>query len=42
MDIGLLANTDYVELVYALCAKGLGKQDNLSIMQVSNRITTSF
>tara|TARA_R110002124_G_scaffold174673_1_gene342479 strand:- start:16407 stop:17243 length:837 start_codon:yes stop_codon:yes gene_type:complete len=36
------SNTDYVELVYALCAKGLGKQDNQSIMQVSKKLQQLF
>ena len=29
------SNTDYVELLYALCAAGISKQNNLSIGQVS-------
>tara|TARA_R110000764_G_scaffold233378_1_gene326307 strand:- start:151 stop:363 length:213 start_codon:yes stop_codon:yes gene_type:complete len=29
-------------LVYALCAKGLGKQDNQSIMKVSKRLQQVF
>lgn len=36
------SNTDYVELVYALCAKGLGKQDNQGIMQVSKNLQQLF
>lgn len=36
------SNTDWVELVYALCAKGLGKQDNQSIMKVSKRLQQVF
>jgi hypothetical protein len=36
------SNTDYVELLYALCAKGLGKQDNQSIMQVSRKLQQLF
>lgn len=36
------SNTDYVEFVYALCAKGLGKQDNLGIMQVSKKLQQLF
>jgi len=36
------SNTDYVELVYALCAKGLGRQDNQSIMQVSKKFQQLF
>lgn len=36
------SNTDYVELLYALCAKGLGKQDNQSIMQVSRKLQQIF
>lgn len=36
------SNSDYVELLYALCAKGLGRQDNLSIMKVSNRLQQIF
>ncbi|MDT0675572.1 RteC domain-containing protein [Autumnicola musiva] len=36
------SNTDYVEMVYALCSKGLGKQDNQSIMQVSKKLQQLF
>lgn len=36
------SNTDYVEILYALCAKGLGKQDNHSIMQVSKKLQQLF
>jgi len=36
------SNTDYVELVYSLCAKGLGKQDNQGIMQVSKKLQQLF
>ncbi len=36
------SNSDYVELLYALCAKGLGRQDNLSIMKVSKRLQQVF
>lgn len=36
------SNTDYVELLYALCAKGLGKQDNLGIMNVSKKLQQIF
>ena len=36
------SNTDYVELVYALCSKGLGKQDNQGIMQVSKKMQQLF
>ncbi|SIQ13827.1 RteC domain-containing protein [Maribacter ulvicola] len=36
------SNTDYVEFVYALCAKGLGKKDNQSIMQVSKKLQQLF
>lgn len=36
------SNTDWVELVYALCAKGLGKQDKQGIMQVSKRLQQVF
>ena len=36
------SNTDYVELVYALCAKGLGKQENQGIMQVSKKLQQLF
>ncbi|WP_336129411.1 RteC domain-containing protein [Mesoflavibacter sp. CH_XMU1422-2] len=36
------SNTDYVELVYALCAKGLGKQNNQGIMQVSKKLQQLF
>ena len=35
-------NADFVELLYALCAKGLGRQDNLSIMTVSKIIQQIF
>ncbi|MDO6818460.1 MULTISPECIES: RteC domain-containing protein [Flavobacteriaceae] len=35
-------NTDWVELLYALCAKGLGKQDNKSIMQLSRKLQQIF
>lgn len=35
-------NTDYVELLYALCSKGLGKQNNQSIMQVSKKLQQLF
>ncbi|WP_166966872.1 RteC domain-containing protein [Yeosuana marina] len=36
------SNTDYVELVYALCAKGLGKQNNQGILQVSKKLQQLF
>ncbi|WP_417364020.1 RteC domain-containing protein [Galbibacter sp.] len=36
------SNTDYVELVYALCAKGLGKQNNQGIMQISKKLQQLF
>ncbi|MCG2459454.1 RteC domain-containing protein [Flavobacteriaceae bacterium F89] len=36
------SNADYVELLYALCAKGLGRQDNLSMMKVSKRLQEIF
>ncbi len=36
------SNTDYVELVYALCARGLGKQENQGIMQVSKKLQQLF
>jgi len=36
------SNTDYVELVYALCSKGLGKQDNQAIIQVSKKLQQLF
>ena len=36
------SNTDYVELLYSLCSKGLGKQDNQSIMQVSKKLQQIF
>ena len=36
------SNTDYVEMLYALCAKGLGKQDNQGIMQVSKKLQQIF
>jgi len=36
------SNTDYVELLYALCAKGLGKQDNQGIMQISKKLQQIF
>jgi len=36
------SNTDYVELLYALCAKGLGKQDDQSIMNVSKKLQQVF
>jgi len=32
------SNTDYVELLYALCLRGLGKQDKRSIMKVSQSL----
>tara|TARA_R110002049_G_scaffold53516_1_gene149550 strand:- start:1385 stop:2260 length:876 start_codon:yes stop_codon:yes gene_type:complete len=32
------SNTDYVELLYALCLRGLGKQDKQSIMKVSQSL----
>lgn len=35
-------NTDYVELLYALCSKGLGKQSNQGIMQVSKKLEQLF
>ena len=35
-------NTDYVELLYALYAKGLGKKNNLSIMKLSNQFLRIF
>lgn len=36
------SNTDYVEFLYALCAKGLGKQDNQSIILVSRKLQQVF
>jgi len=36
------SNSDYVEMLYALCSKGLGKQDNQSIMQVSKKLEQLF
>ena len=36
------SNSDYVELLYALCATGIGRQDNLSIMKVSKRLQQVF
>jgi len=36
------SNTDYVELLYALCSRGLGKQDNESIMKVSKKLQQVF
>jgi hypothetical protein len=36
------SNTDYVELLYALCSNGLGKQDNQGIMQVSKKLQLFF
>ncbi|MBL0682311.1 RteC domain-containing protein [Aquimarina mytili] len=36
------SNTDYVELLYALCSKGLGKQNNRGIMQVSKKLEQLF
>ena len=36
------SNTDYVELLYALCSKGLGKQNNQGIMQVSKKLEQLF
>lgn len=36
------SNTDYVELLYALCLRGLGKHDNRSIMQVSKKLQQLF
>lgn len=35
-------NTDYVELLYALYARGLGRKDNLSIMKVSKKLQEVF
>ena len=35
-------NTDWVELLYALCAKGLGKQDSKSIVQLSRKLQQIF
>lgn len=35
-------NTDFVELLYALCIKGLGRQDNLSIIKVSEKLQEVF
>ena len=32
------SNTDYVELLYALCLRGLGKQDKKSMMKVSQSL----
>lgn len=32
------SNTDYVELLYALCSKGLGSKDNLGIVKVSEKL----
>ena len=36
------SNADFVELLYALYAKGLGRKDNLSIMEVSKRLQLIF
>jgi len=36
------SNADFVELLYALYAKGLGREDNLSIMEVSKRLGLIF
>ncbi|OSY87582.1 regulatory protein [Tenacibaculum holothuriorum] len=36
------SNTDYVELLYALCSKGLGKQNNKSLMQTSKKLQRIF
>ena len=36
------SNADFVELLYALYAKGLGRKDNLSIMEVSKRLQVIF
>jgi len=36
------SNTDYVELLYALCSKGLGKRNNQGIMQVSKKLEQIF
>lgn len=36
------SNTDYVELLYALCSKGLGKQNNQGIMNVSKKLQQVF
>lgn len=36
------SNTDYVEMLYALCAKGLGKQDSQGIMQISKKLQLIF
>lgn len=36
------STTDYVELLYALCTKGLGKEDNQGIMQISKKLQQLF
>ena len=36
------SNTDYVELIYALHSKGLGEQDNQSIIQISRKLQQTF
>ena len=36
------SNTDYVELIYALHAKGLGAKNNLSIVKISDYISQIF
>ncbi|MGO2293856.1 MAG: RteC domain-containing protein [Psychroflexus halocasei] len=36
------SNTDYVEMLYALCSKGLGKQDNQGIKQISRKLEQLF
>jgi hypothetical protein len=36
------SNTEYVELLYSLCSKGLGKQDNQGIMKVSKKLEQVF
>lgn len=36
------SNTDYVELLYALCSTGLGKQNNQSIMKISKKLQQVF
>lgn len=36
------SNTDYVEMLYALCSKGLGKQDNQGLKEVSKKMEQLF
>lgn len=36
------STTDYVELLYALCSNGLGKQNNQGIIQISKKLQQLF